>query len=182
MLTYWVEVQKTRDGKDYEDPFRLASENIIFERNYRARLHVSSRQAGYLYMVNEGPVPQGDRPKYVLIFPVPSQNAGSARLSEGQSVLVPEKSWMKFDDEKGPEKLWLVFSEQAVPELEAVKGVLNPTDMGQIKDPAQVSAVESYLSRHKTPAPQVTVDDESKQTIIRGVGDPVVSVRKFEHY
>jgi serine/threonine protein kinase len=181
-LAYWIEVQKYRDGKPYQDSFRLAAENIVFERDYRMRLHISSPQAGYLYIINEGPVMNGDMPEYTVIFPVPSQNEGSAQLSENQSVLVPEKSLIKFDQEKGTEKLWLIFSARSVPEFEAVKGALNHTDRGSITNPAQISAIKAFIARYEKSSPQSIVDDESKRTIIRGTGDVLVSLRKFEHY
>ncbi|MDX6288734.1 MAG: eukaryotic-like serine/threonine-protein kinase, partial [Blastocatellia bacterium] len=53
-LGYWMTVQKYRNGRPFEDPFRLAGE-INFEKDYRVRLNVSSPQAGYLYILNEGP-------------------------------------------------------------------------------------------------------------------------------
>jgi serine/threonine protein kinase len=181
-LNYWIEVQKYRDRKAYEEPFRLAGESVIFERDYRIRLHLSSPQAGYLYIINEGPVANGETQKYVVIFPVPSQAEGSAQISENQSVVVPEKSPIVFDQEKGTEKLWLIFSARSVPEFEAVKGALNKKDGGLITDPTQVNAVREFISRHEKPTPQSIVNDEARQTIIRGTGDLLISLRKFEHH
>lgn len=181
-LTYWIEVQKCRNGKPCQEPFRLASESIMFERDYRMRLHISSPQAGYLYIIDEGPVANGETPEYVLLFPIPSQNDGSAQLSENQSVVVPEEKKLKFDQEKGTEKLWLIFSAHSVPEFEAVKGALNDKDKGSITNPMQISAIKDFISRHEKPAPQSIVEDEAKQTIIHGTGDLLVSLRKFEHY
>src|SRR5687768_2601900 len=86
-LIYWITVQKYRDGKPFESPFRLASE-INFERDYQVRLHLSSPQAGYLYILNESPT--GDNPLQIL-FPSTTANAGSAQLSRGQEVQIPEK-------------------------------------------------------------------------------------------
>ncbi|HSO73428.1 MAG TPA: serine/threonine-protein kinase, partial [Blastocatellia bacterium] len=53
-LNYWVTVQKYRDGKPYGEPFRLPGE-ILFEKDYRVRLHFASQQEGRLYIFNEGP-------------------------------------------------------------------------------------------------------------------------------
>src|SRR5687768_16847951 len=38
-LTYWITVQKFKDGKPYQDPFDLAGE-INFEANYQIRLSI----------------------------------------------------------------------------------------------------------------------------------------------
>ena len=36
-------------------------------------------------------------------------------------VQIPEKTWLRFDEQRGVEKLWLVFSESALPELDSLK-------------------------------------------------------------
>ena len=42
-LSYWMTVQKYRNGRPFENPFRLAGE-INFEKDYRVKLNVSSPQ------------------------------------------------------------------------------------------------------------------------------------------
>src|SRR5262249_46170971 len=51
-LTYWVTVQKYKDGKPYQEPFTLAGE-INFEQSYQIRVNVGSPQTGHLYILNE---------------------------------------------------------------------------------------------------------------------------------
>jgi hypothetical protein len=53
-VSYWITGQKYRDGKPYQDPFRL-SDDINFEKDYRIRLNIASAQSGRLYLLNEGP-------------------------------------------------------------------------------------------------------------------------------
>ena len=60
-LNYYVTVQKYRDGKPYQDPFRLSGERI-FEADYRIRLVLSSPEAGHLYVLNEGPLSSTEKP------------------------------------------------------------------------------------------------------------------------
>jgi serine/threonine protein kinase len=43
--SYWITVQKYRNGRPFEDPFRLASE-INFEKDYKVRLNVAVRSPG----------------------------------------------------------------------------------------------------------------------------------------
>src|ERR1039457_813121 len=52
-LRYYVTVQKYRDGKPFEKPFRLSGERV-FEADYRIRLTLSGPDSGYLYVLNEG--------------------------------------------------------------------------------------------------------------------------------
>jgi hypothetical protein len=40
-LTYWMTVQKYRNGRPFQDPFRLGGE-INFEKDYRVRLNLRS--------------------------------------------------------------------------------------------------------------------------------------------
>src|SRR5438128_2391007 len=128
-LSYWMMVQKYRNGRPFEKPFRLAGE-INFEKDYSVKLNVSSPQSGYLYILNEGPLPAGGSSSFVVLFPSTTANGGSSYLAENQRVEIPQQSWIKFDAEQGTEKLWLIFSANAVPELEVVRQFANPKDKG----------------------------------------------------
>src|SRR5262249_26192574 len=88
-LSYWISVQKYRGGKPYQAPFRLTSE-INFESDYHVRVNVASRRLGFLYIVNEGPDLVNGLPAYVLLFPSPTSNQGSAQLTQNQQIVIPE--------------------------------------------------------------------------------------------
>jgi hypothetical protein len=143
-LTYYLIAR--RDPKRFRDsqPFRSTGEHI-FEAWYQVRLMISSDQAGYLYVLNEGPPDQvSNLAKYVLLFPDADTSNWSAAISANRTVQIPQPSekpdddWNLFDNERGTEKLWLVWSERSVPELEAVKHLANPNDAGVIRDPDQM--------------------------------------------
>src|SRR5258706_9213543 len=51
-LSYWMTVQKYRNGRPFEDPFRLARE-LNFENDYRVRLDGSNPQFRYSHSLNE---------------------------------------------------------------------------------------------------------------------------------
>lgn len=144
-LTYWITVQKYKDGKPYEAPFDLAGE-INFEADYQIRLSIRGLQAGYLYVLNEGPTGAGNAPEYVVIFPSPTANDGSEFVAANQRVQIPNETWLKFDKEQGVEKLWLIFSEQALPELAGVKAFTNPRNRGLIDDAQLNKTIDSFLS------------------------------------
>ena len=178
-LSYWMTVQKYRNGRPFEKTFRLAGE-INFEKNYRVRLNVSSPQAGYLYILNEGP-PAGDgSSSFVSLFPSTTSNAGLSHLAENQRVEIPEQSWFTFDAEKGTEKLWLIFCADAVPELEAIKQFANRKDQGLIKDAGLNTRVQEFLRAHSGAKPTLEKDDE--QTILKIPGTVLVHAIKLEHH
>jgi len=178
-FNYWVMVQKYRDGKPYQAPFKLPSD-ILFEKDYRVRFYISSAQPGFLYLINEGPQPINNLPAYVLLFPKPAFNYGSAELKANQEMNTSE---FKFDEEQGTEKLWLVWSAAALPELESVKGVVNPKDQGAISNPDQIRAVRDLLNRHYRAAkPVVEKDEVNKQTSVKGASEVLVHLAKLEHH
>ena len=180
-LSYFVMVQKYRDGKPFQEPFRLAGE-MLFPAYYRIRLVLSSPQSGYLYLINEAPVTEGGPPSYNVLFPSLAANY-SALLIPDQEIQIPSvKGSIVFDEQQGEEKLWMVWSKQSVAELEAVKKWVNPQDKGTIGDTQQVTAVREFLARHFASKPQVQKDEASKRTILRGQGDILVNLMKLEHH
>ena len=148
-VSYWITVQKYRDGKPYQDPFRLR-DDINFEKDYRIRLNITSSQSGRLYLLNEGPAGADQTPTFNVLFPSETANNGSAILTENQQIQIPEQSWFQFDEQQGTEKIWLVWAEKDVPEMEAVKGFANPKDRGVISSPGLRTAVNEFLKAHSS--------------------------------
>jgi serine/threonine protein kinase len=180
-LNYWMMVQKYRDGKPYMEPFRLARE-VNFEKDYRVRLNVSSPQAGYLYILNEGPEATDGAPSIVVLFPSPTANGGSSFLAENEPVQIPQQGWFQFDQEEGTEKLWLVFSANTEPELEAVKGFANAKDRGAINDLVLGRRVREFLKTHLAAKTTLENNDGRKQTTIKAQGDLLVQLISLEHH
>jgi serine/threonine protein kinase len=176
-LTYWITVQKFRDGQPYQDPFTMPGE-LIFEADYRIRVSVRSPQSGYLYILNEGPPEASRQPGFVVVFPSPTANNGSSFVPADQVVQIPEESWLKFDEEQGTEKLWLVFSENIVPELEGLQRFTNPQRL--ITDSARNSVIQNFLSTHSTPQPAYEKGD--KQTTLKSSSKLLVYPIKLEHH
>jgi len=181
-VSYWITVQKYRGGKAYQEPFRLR-DDINFEKDYRIRLHVTSAQSGRLYLLNEGPPTGAEQtPTFNVLFPSETANNGSALLRENQQIQIPQQSWFQFDGQRGMEKIWLVWAERDVPEMEAVKGFVNPKDRGSISSPGLRTAVNEFLKAHSTPGVSVERDEETKDTLVRANGDILVHVIKLEHH
>ena len=172
-LSYWITVQKYRNGKPFEDPFRLA-QPINFEKDYRIRLHFDSPRPGFLYLVSEGP---GDTPgasPYNLIAATP--------IEGGQITQVPHDSWFQFDDQRGSERVWIVWASSKVPELESSVPFMNTTDRGTIRDAAIGRGVTAFLTSHAASALQIEKDDRTQQTRLRTGLDPFVYLLTLEHH
>lgn len=179
-LAYFLTVQKYRNGQPYRESFQLARE-MLFGPDDRLRLTVTSPQSGYVYIINEGPEPRGGKPSYNVLFPTTTTGAGSALLASGREAQIPEQSWFKFDEQRGTESLWLVSATREVPELEAVKGLANPTDRGVVSDPGQIDALQRFLTSHAATPPEKTEDAALKRTLLKASGDVLVNVVRLEH-
>lgn len=180
-LTYWMMVQKYRNGKPFQDPFRLGGE-INFEKDYRVRLNLRSPQDGHLYILNEGPTESGQPSSFVILFPSPTANNGLSLLSAGREIQIPERSWLQFDAEQGTEKIWLVWSADSIPALEALKGFANPRDRGLISDPDLNNAVRDFLQAHQSPRTVAERDEDKKEVILKSKGDILAHLLRLEHH
>ncbi|HET6851584.1 MAG TPA: protein kinase [Pyrinomonadaceae bacterium] len=178
-LTYWITVQKFRNGRPYQQPFTQPGE-MIFEADYQIRVNIRSPQSGYLYVLNEGPPDASAQPEFVVVFPSSTANNGSAFLAAEQLVQIPKQTWLEFDTQQGTEKLWLVFSENAVPELEAVKTFANRETRGLITDPAQNKVVQNFLTTHSATKP--AYDRNATLTTLKAPGKLLVYAVPLEHH
>ncbi|MBA3568146.1 MAG: protein kinase [Pyrinomonadaceae bacterium] len=180
-VSYWMTVQKYRDGKAYQDPFRLR-DDINFEKDYRIRLNITSSQSGRLYLLNEGPAGADQTPTFNVLFPSQTANNGSALLTENQQIQIPQQSWFQFDEQQGTEKIWVVWAEKDVPEMDAFKGFANAKDRGVISNPGLRTAVNEFLKAHSSSSPSVERDQDKKETIVKANSGILVHVIKLEHH
>ena len=178
-LTYSITVQKFKNDKPYQRPFDLAGE-INFEAGYRIRLNVTSPQAGYLYVLNEGPVQAGGKLEYIAVFPSSTSNQGSEIVAANQTMKIPDESWLKFDKEEGVEKLWLVFSDHSVRELEGIKAFANTQTAGLITDAQLNQNIRSFLSSHSTE--KVIAEKGETLTTLKATQDVLVYAVRLEHH
>jgi serine/threonine protein kinase len=180
-VSYWITVQKYRDGKPFQEPFRLR-DDINFEKDYRIRLTLTSAQSGHLYLLNEGPTSTTDTPPtFNVLFPSETTNDGSALLKEKQQIQIPEQSWFQFDEQQGTEKIWLVWAEKEVPEMEAVKGFANEKDRGVVSSPGLRTAVDQFLKGQTSSQPIVERNADTKETVVRSQSAILVHSINLEH-
>ncbi len=177
LLSYGLTVQKMREGRPYQDPFESSGQEI-FENGWKFRVRLTSPQAGYLYLLNEGPA-AGGATTYNLLFAASAANSNVPPVTANQKT---ETAWMVFDDHQGTEKFWIVWATQAVPELEAVKGVINAKDKGEIGDADRAKAVQRLLEKHSSDKSEAQKDSVNKQTNLKGKGDVLVHLMELEHH
>jgi eukaryotic-like serine/threonine-protein kinase len=177
-LSYSLTVQKMRDGKPYQDLFESSGQEI-FENGWKFRLNMSSKQNGYLYLLNEGPSADGAT-TFNVLFPAPSNNSGNAYVNATEAI---NTSWMLFDEHQGTERFWIVSSAKPVPELEAVRGVVNEKDKGTISDANQANAVRTFLTAQQSSSkPEVEKEKANKQTNVKSKGETLVNLIELEHH
>ena len=164
-----------RDKKPYEAAFQ-SSDQDIFDTGDKFRLTVSSSNPGYVYVFNEG-TPEPNSSSFTILYPTPLTNHGSATLGADQKV---QTNWNTFTGQPGTENLWIAWSTTTVPELEAGKEEAfkhNGMLTGQSLD-----SVKAFLSKKQEESkPKINRDNTRHQTTVRGTGDVVVKMLKFQH-
>lgn len=177
-MSFVLMVLKMRDGKPVEKPYE-SSGHERFENGWQFWMNITSAQAGYLYIINEGPKPRNGLPSYNVLFPL---GGGSALLAPNQRVESPPRQGRGyfFDQEAGTERMWLIWAEKPVLELESIKSVANPVDKGRVTDSTQVKALQDFFNRQTSPKPVIEMDN--KRTIVRENGDVLVHLLELEHH
>ena len=175
-FTYWLDVQKMRNGKPFEAAF-LSSGKDIFETGYRFRLNVSSPEPGFLYVFNEGQ-PSTGVTSFTILHPLPSTNDGSATLGSNQMV---QTGWNKFADRSGTENFWIVWSTSQVPELEVAKDVAFKHPRGGLTGDTLAATKKFLMEKREQVKTRYTTIKETEQTKVRGNGDVLVRMVEFKH-
>jgi serine/threonine protein kinase len=173
-LTYWLVVQKMRDGKPIGEPF-TSEGNHIYGNDWRITFNATPSQSGAMYLVNEGPGP-GGQIQFNTLYPT-AKNPGG-KLSPNQSV----EAGLFFDKFKGVERIWMIWSNDLLPDLEAVFRDAVKTG-GVVEKPEQVESLKGYLSRwdDEKRRPTSISNEERKRTIVKGQGNVLVNLFKLAH-
>jgi hypothetical protein len=133
--------------------------------------------AGFLYLINEGPT-QGGAISYTLLFPLPSIKEASAQIEANEPM---QTGWYEFNEFPGIEKFWIVWAAHPIGELEIIKTVvLNSQDKGSIGNPQQRDTVRALLARVTETHP--VEDRVKKQTLVSGRGDILIYLAELEHH
>lgn len=173
-LSYFLKVQKMRDGKPFEAEFNSSGQEI-FESGYKFRMNFQADTDGYIYVFNEGKDELG-KTGYYLLFPTESRNKGSARVGKGQQI---ETASNEFNGGRGTEIMWLIWIKEKSAELEAIASSI--VDPPGIVAATKTSALRSFLEKHQAAKPDSTKDSANQRTVVKAKGEVVVHRFELEH-
>jgi tRNA A-37 threonylcarbamoyl transferase component Bud32 len=173
-IVYFLNVQKMRDGKPFETPFR-SSGREIYEDGYKFSMAVQPEGDGYLYLFNEGKDDDGNK-SYFLLYPTPSTNGGSASVAAGEEA---ETAMNTFGGGRGTEIVWLVWSKTSEKDLETVRESAFLT-RGRLDEKASAT-LSAFLEKHKASVATAAKDPANPQMKISGKGDLVIHRIELEH-
>jgi hypothetical protein len=154
------------------------------------RLEVESfiaahEQAGYFYVLNEGPERVNELPDFNTIFP---SDGDSALVAANKQIQIPlpskktDEDWIEFQNgEKGMEKIWLIWSGRRMEELESIKYLANRKYQGRITNPVQIKHMDSYLKALAKTKIDVKKDEQSGLMKFKGEGEVLAGVVRLEH-
>lgn len=114
----------TRDGEERQ---RLVSDFEEFRSGDRVRIQVQANVAGHLYVFAKDSYGEVN-----LLFPNEEDRAN--RIARFRSRSVPERDWLRFDNEPGREQLYLFLSRQKIRELERAAGRNSRFDARDLED------------------------------------------------
>lgn len=175
-LTYFLTVQRMRDGKPYQEPL-ISIGDAPFETGYKFRLNVQSPDGGYLYLFNEGPVTP-DGTNFTILYPTPATNDGSAALGINQLV---STNWNTFTEPAGTENFLIVWSVSPIAELEAAKAEAFKHPKGALTGQALLTVKEFLAAKQGTSKTRTTKDRNKQIVTVRVTGDVLIKSLEFQH-
>lgn len=174
-LTYFLNVQKMRDGKPFEQPFKSSGQEI-FENGYKFKMVFQSDSEGFMYLFNEDKDAQG-KLIYNILYPTPKTKNGSAQIASNEQI---ETSNNTFSGSRGTEIVWLIWTAQKQNDLETIKQAAFNTQ-GTVKDEKAVGKLTEFLQKHKDETLETSKDTPNQQTVVKGNGHTVVHQVELEH-
>ena len=174
-LSYFLEVQKMRDGKPYETPFKSSGQEV-FETGYKFQMVFQSADEGNIYVFNEG-IDAAGKPGYFLLFPSPNVNGGSPHVTAGQQVRTGQNT---FTGGTGTEVIWFIWSKDATDEFNKAVASAFASNQGAV-DPENASTLHDLLEKYRSVPREVSKDTVRSETVVKGTGDTVVHRFELEH-
>ena len=174
-LTYWLTVQKMRDGKPFEEPFQSSGQEI-FEKGYKFKLNFQAETGGYIYVFNEDKDEQGNL-IYNILYPTPKTKSGSAMVKAKEAI---ETSNNTFGGARGTEIVWLIWTAQKQDDLESVRAAAF-NGQGTVRDDGDVKKLKAFLDKYADQKNETRKDSKNQQTIVKGKGDVIAQRIELEH-
>lgn len=162
---YWLIVQQTRAGQDYQKPYQTFGEET-FPNGDRFQLNVAADEPGYLYIFNEGPTEPGT-PSFNLVYPNQKTNGGSSTVGAHQPV---QSDWITFRGPEGAENFWMVWSASPVAQLE-----------GGLTDQNRVAVREFLRVKESEIKVRIGHYEASKTALVSGRSELLIAHVEFKH-
>jgi serine/threonine protein kinase len=173
-LYYHLNVQKMRDGKPFEQPFKSSGQEAL-ESGYKFSMAFEPQADGFLWVFNEGVDAQGKR-GYFLLFPTPRSNQGSSQVTSGQLI---ETSQNTLSGKKGTEIMWMIWTKERNDDLDAVTREAFERQ-GVVSD-SNAPALQNVLNKYEQAKPESSKDTANQRTVVRADGDIIVHRFEIEH-
>ncbi|HKO63418.1 MAG TPA: hypothetical protein VJV03_19800, partial [Pyrinomonadaceae bacterium] len=173
-FSYWLSVQKVRDGKNYQEPFDSTGEEV-FENGHKFRINVSSSEPGYLYILQEG-LPEVEGTTFTMLYPTPSRSNALVSGPDAQT------NWNRFRGQPGTDNIWIIWSSFIVRELETAKHEAFENEKSVLTNTSSIQAVRQLLTKYSQPKPYSVKDSTGRRVQVSGAGDVVVKLAALEHY
>lgn len=174
-LSYFLNVQKMRNGRPFEAPFRSIGQEI-YEDGYKFKLSLNVNSDGYVYVLSEGYDDSG-KTVYYILYPTPNTNDGSAAVRANKQV---ETGNNTFGGGRGAEIVWIIWIREQNSDLESVRTAAFSTPSGQINN-SNVEKLRSFLDKYKDAKRTITPDQQKTQMTIESTGDVVLHKAEFQH-
>ncbi len=174
-LIYFLDVQKMRDGKPFEEPFKSSGQEV-FENGYKFKLNIKSDATGFIYLFNEDKDASG-KIVYNILFPTPKINNGLATVAANKEV---GTNFNTFGGTRGTEIVWLIWTKDKTDYLEAARQSAFDAN-GAVKDEKNTRQLSDFLQKYSKEKSEASKDSANQQTVVKGKGETVVYRIELEH-
>lgn len=176
-FTYFLTVQKMREGKEYQPPVKSNGEGD-FDNGDKFRLTVLTPRSAYVYIINEGPQETHDT-NVTMIYPNRTTNNGAATLGADQSI---QSDWLTFHGPAGADNFWIVWSVSPVNQLESAKNEAYNHPRGGLTERTWIAVKEFLKAKQSEVDVSVYHYKKTQEAIPRGQGDLLVTLAQFKHH
>ncbi|MDQ3087048.1 MAG: hypothetical protein M3Q78_00445, partial [Acidobacteriota bacterium] len=174
-ITYFLNVQKMRGDKPFEEPFKSSGQEI-FESGYKFKLNFKGDADGFFYVFNEDKDANG-KTIYNILYPTPKTNNGSAEVKAKQTI---ETSNNTFSGTRGTEIVWLIWTKAKNDDLETMRQAAFDAD-GTMKDEKSSRQLTDFLQTYKNEKNETIKDTANQQTVVKSKGETIVQKIELEH-
>jgi hypothetical protein len=175
-VAYTLVVEPMQAGVPGGQPGAVAPGSVLVSGS-RFRLELIGAQSGFFYLLSDEATPGGDR-LLRLLFPTPSINRGSASYAREEQLTT---GWYVLGKGPATDRLLIVWSAEAVTELEAVKDLVNATDLGAILDTRLSEPITRVLAAAPRAELVASGNDARLPWTLRGPGPIWVSQLELLH-